>query len=211
MPIDIILASASPRRKQLMEEAGMKFMVRVSPVDETLGPELEANPHEAVKTLAERKAGVVVQEVLAVAENYQGTCVVLGADTMVVLNGEIFGKPRDIYDAKRMLRRLSGCTHEVMTAVSVWVIMAPEPGKTSVGRRTFVDTSTVTFHELTDEQISEYLKKGESHDKAGAYAIQGYGAELVKSTTGYMDTIIGMPVERLLKEFPDLCPSEAQE
>lgn len=204
MPIDIILASASPRRKQLLEEAGVKFMVRVSPVDETLGPELEANPYEAVQVLAERKAGVVVQEVLAVAENYQGTCVVMGADTMVVLGNEIFGKPRDIHDAKRMLRRLSGCTHEVMTAVSVWVIMAPEPGKTSVGKRTFVDKSTVTFRDLTDEQIAEYLKKGESFDKAGAYAIQGHGAELVEETTGALDTIIGMPIGRLLEEFPDL-------
>lgn len=102
---------------------------------------------------------------------------VIGADTMVVCEGEIFGKPVSLSDAKRMLRRLSaslsGRTHEVLTAVSVWMVAAPEPEKISLGFRTFVDRSAVTFHELTDEQIADYLRKGESFDKAGAYAVQG--------------------------------------
>ncbi|MBQ3106574.1 MAG: septum formation protein Maf [Eggerthellaceae bacterium] len=200
----VVLASASPRRKQLLEEAGVKFTVRtpVAPVDESLEPDLQADPPEAAKKLAERKAGAIVQEILA--EDFTGMLMVLGADTMVVKDGEIFGKPRSLSDGKRMLRRLSGSTHEVHTAVSVWMIAAPEAQDISLGFRTFVDTSLVTFHELTDEEISDYLRKGESFDKAGAYAVQGEGAALVKRVDGYMSTVIGLPVERLLREFPDL-------
>lgn len=200
--IDVILASGSPRRKQLLEEAGVRFTVHVSEVDETLDDDLLAAPMEAAKKLAERKAGAVVQEVLA--SDYRGAAVVLGADTMVVLDGTIFGKPRSLSDATGMLRKLSGNTHEVMTAVSVWMVMAPEPEKVSLGFRTFCDTSRVTFKELTDEEIAAYLKCGESFDKAGAYAVQGEGAKLVERVEGELDTVIGLPVKRLSREFPDL-------
>ena len=203
--LDVVLASASPRRKQLLEDAGVRFVVHASEVDETLEPDLAADPPEACKKLAERKAGAVVQEVLA--EDYVGMAAVLGADTMVVLDGEIFGKPVSLSDAKRMLRRLSGRTHKVLTAVSVWMVAAPEPEKISLGFRTFVDRSAVTFHELTDEQIADYLRKGESFDKAGAYAVQGAGADLVARVDGALDTVIGLPVGRLLEEFPDLMGS----
>ena len=199
---DIILASGSPRRKQLLEDAGIAFSVRVSEVDETLEPDLLADPPEAAKKLAERKAGAVVQEVLS--ENYLGMAAVLGADTMVVLDGEIFGKPASLSDAKRMLRRLSGRTHKVVTAVSLWMVAAPTIEDISVGFRTFVDRSAVTFRSLTDEEIADYLRKGESFDKAGAYAVQGEGASLVEGVDGALDTVIGLPVGRLLDEFPDL-------
>ncbi len=102
-----------------------------------------------------------------------------------------------------MLRCLSGRTHEVLTAVSVWMVAAPEPENISLGFRTFVDRSAVTFRELTDEEIVDYLRKGESFDKAGAYAVQGAGADLVARVDGAMDTVIGLPVGRLLEEFPD--------
>lgn len=201
---DVILASASPRRRDLLEQVGVAFTVRtpVTPVDETLEPDQLADPTEACKKLAERKAGAVIQEVLA--ENYTGMLIVIGADTMVVKDGEIYGKPRNLSDGKHMLRQLSGATHEVTTAVSVWMVSAPEVEKISLGFRTFADTSRVTFHELTDEQIDDYLRKGESFDKAGAYAIQGEGAALVARYDGSLDTIIGLPAERLIREFPDL-------
>lgn len=205
LALDVVLASASPRRKQLLEDAGVRFVVHASEVDEALEPDLLADPSEACKKLAERKAGAVVQEVLA--EDYVGMAAVIGADTMVVLDGEIFGKPVSLSDAKRMLRRLSGRTHEVLTAVSVWMVAAPEPEKISLGFRTFVDRSAVTFRELTDEEIADYLRKGESFDKAGAYAVQGAGADLVARVDGALDTVIGLPVGRLLKEFPDLAGS----
>lgn len=207
---EVILASNSPRRRDLLAEAGVKFTVHTpaTPVDETLDPDLAAQPEEAAKKLAERKAGAVVQEVLA--ENYTGMLIVIGADTMVVLDGKIFGKPRSLSDAKHMLRELSGRTHEVITAVSVWMIAAPEVEKISLGFRTFADVSRVTFRDLTDEEIAEYLAKGESFDKAGAYAIQGEGAALVDHYDGAWDTIVGLPAARLIREFPDLLDAEVK-
>lgn len=200
--LDVILASGSPRRRELLEREGVKFAVRVSEVDEQLDADLLADPPAAAKKLAERKAGAVVQEVLA--EDYRGMAVVIGADTMVVLDGEIFGKPKNLSDATHMLRRLSGRTHEVVTAVSVWMVAVSEDDNVSVGFRTFADTSAVTFKELEDGQIADYLRKGESFDKAGAYAAQGEGAKLIERVEGDLDTVIGLPVTRLLKEFPDL-------
>ena len=145
------------------------------------------------------------------AENYTGMLIVIGADTMVVLDGKIFGKPRSASDGKHMLRQLSGRTHEVITAVSVWMVAAPNAEDVSLGFRTFADKSYVTFRDLTDEEITEYLRKGESFDKAGAYAIQGEGAALVDHYDGSLDTIIGLPTTRLIKEFPDLVNAEAAE
>lgn len=208
---EVILASNSPRRRELLNAAGVKFTVRtpVTPVDESLEPDLAADPEEAAKKLAERKAGAVIQEVLA--ENYTGMLIVIGADTMVVLDGKIFGKPRSASDGKHMLRQLSGRTHEVITAVSVWMVAAPNAEDVSLGFRTFADISHVTFRDLTDEEITDYLRKGESFDKAGAYAIQGEGASLVDHYDGSLDTIIGLPAMRLIKEFPDLVNAEAAE
>lgn len=208
---EVILASNSPRRRELLDAAGVKFTVRtpVTPVDESLEPDLAADPEEAAKKLAERKAGAVIQEVLA--ENYTGMLIVIGADTMVVLDGKIFGKPRSASDGKHMLRQLSGRTHEVITAVSVWMVAAPDAEDVSLGFRTFADISHVTFRDLTDEEITDYLRKGESFDKAGAYAIQGEGAALVDHYDGSLDTIIGLPATRLIKEFPDLVNAEAAE
>lgn len=208
---EVILASNSPRRRELLDAAGVKFTVRtpVTPVDESLEPDLAADPEEAAKKLAERKAGAVIQEVLS--ENYTGMLIVIGADTMVVLDGKIFGKPRSASDGKHMLRQLSGRTHEVITAVSVWMVAAPNAEDVSLGFRTFADISRVTFRDLTDEEITKYLRKGESFDKAGAYAIQGEGAALVDHYDGSLDTIIGLPATRLIKEFPDLVNAEAAE
>lgn len=208
---EVILASNSPRRRELLDAAGVKFTVRtpVTPVDESLEPDLAADPEEAAKKLAERKAGAVIQEVLS--ENYTGMLIVIGADTMVVLDGKIFGKPRSASDGKHMLRQLSGRTHEVITAVSVWMVAAPNAEDVSLGFRTFADISRVTFRDLIDEEITDYLRKGESFDKAGAYAIQGEGASLVDHYDGSLDTIIGLPATRLIKEFPDLVNAEAAE
>lgn len=204
---EVILASGSPRRKQLLEAAGIRFTVHAADVDETLEPDLLAEPSEACKKLAERKAGAVVQEILADPE-FAGMLIILGADTMVVHRGEIFGKPRNLSDAKRMLRALSGDTHQVVTAVSVWMVATSSEGKVSLGFRTFADTADVTFHELTDERITEYLRQGESFDKAGAYAAQGEGAKLIAHIEGDRDTVIGLPVSRLLREFPDLAAAQ---
>ena len=200
--LNIILASASPRRRTLLAQAGVRFTVHVSEVDETLTEADIADPEKAAAKLADRKAGAVTQELLNA--NTQGMHVIIGADTMVVLDGEIFGKPKDLADAKRMLRALSGRTHEVMTGVAVYMINAVNPEFVNVGRKTFTDITRVTFKELSDEEIAEYLKKGESFDKAGAYAAQGEGASIIAGVDGAMDTVIGLPVGRLLEMFPDL-------
>ncbi|MDO5116966.1 MAG: Maf family protein [Eggerthellaceae bacterium] len=200
--LHIVLASKSPRRKELLEQAGVHFIVHASEADETLDEALQNDPAAAAGVLAERKAGAVVQELLA--QKPLEAWVVIGADTMVVLDGEVFGKPRNLSQAKHMLRALSGATHEVMTGVSVWLVNGDADGKVSVGKKTFTDISKVTFHELSDEQIDEYLKMGESFDKAGAYAVQGHAASFVSGIEGAVDTVIGLPVGRLLEEFPDL-------
>ena len=196
---EVILASSSPRRRELLDAAGVKFTVRTpaTPVDESLEPDLAANPEEAAKKLAERKAGAVIQEVLA--ENYTGMLIVIGADTMVVLDGKIFGKPRSASDGKHMLRQLSGRTHEVITAVSVWMVAAPNAEDVSLGFRTFADISHVTFRDLTDEEITDYLRKGESFDKAGAYAIQGRGMRFIRGIRGDFYTVMGLPGARLAR------------
>ena len=202
-PLKVILASKSPRRRDLLKEAGIKFTVRtpIEPVDETLDADELMMPVEAVKKLAERKAGALIQELIA--ESPEGLFMVLGADTMVVKGGDIFGKPRNLDDAKRMLGELSGVSHDVITAVSVWMLAA-DGENVSLAYRTFADKSVVTFKELTEEGIIDYLRKGESFDKAGAYAIQGEGRALVESYDGSLDTIVGFPVKRLIQEFPDI-------
>ena len=205
--MDIILASASPRRRDLLERAGVKFRVLQSDVDEALDDELLADPHQAAQELAQRKAGAVVQQILA-AKPESVQVVVIGADTMVVLDGHIFGKPHSASEGKGMLRKLSGRTHEVITGVSVWMVVADGQGNVNVGRKTFEETSHVTFKQLDDQTIVEYLRKGESYDKAGAYAIQGEGAKLVERTEGDYDNIVGLPVGKLLELFPDLAAGE---
>ncbi len=203
--IDIVLASASPRRRQLLEDAGLKFRVHAVDADETLDDNLLEEPLEAVKKLAERKARAAVEEL--VDDEYDGTMVVIGSDTMVVLRGEIFGKPVDAADAERMLRALSGCGHDVNTAVSVWVVHAPKGQDVGLFYRTFVDTTYVYFKDLTEEQIATYIASGDPFDKAGSYGIQSGAGAFVDHIEGALDTVIVFPVERLRQEFPDIFPS----
>lgn len=200
--IDIVLASASPRRRQLLEDAGLKFRVHAVDADETLDDDLLEQPLEAVKKLAERKSRAAVEELID--DEYDGTMVVIGSDTMVVLRGEIFGKPVDAADAERMLRALSGCGHDVNTAVSVWVVHAPKGQDVGLFYRTFVDTTYVYFKDLTEEQIAAYIASGDPFDKAGSYGIQSGAGAFVDHIEGSLDTVIGFPVERLRKEFPDI-------
>ena len=200
--LDLVLASASPRRRQLLEEAGLTFRVHAVDVDESLDERLLEQPVEAVGKIAERKAKAAVEQL--VTEDYDGTMAVIGSDTMVVLRGEIFGKPRDADDARRMLRALSGCGHDVNTAVSVWFVHAPAGQDVSLIYRTFVDTTYVYFKELSDEDIEAYIASGDPFDKAGAYGIQSGAAPFVDHIEGSLDTVIGFPVDRLKQEFPDL-------
>ena len=199
---DIVLASASPRRRELLAQTGVEFRVHAVDADETLDERLLEDPVEAVKKLAERKAKAAVEKL--VTPDYDGTMVVLGSDTMVVFRGEIFGKPHDADDARRMLRALSGHGHDVHTAVSLWAVHAPAGQDVGLYYRTFVDTTYVYFRELTDDEIDAYIESGDPFDKAGAYGIQSGGGAFVDHIEGSLDTVIGFPVERLQREFPDI-------
>lgn len=201
MEFDIVLASGSPRRRELLEQAGVNFRVHAVDVDESLDERLASEPVEAVKRLAERKAKAAVEQL--VTPDYDGSLVVVGSDTMVVFRGEIFGKPHDEADAERMLRALSGHGHDVHTAVSLWAVSAPAGQDVSLFYRTIVDTTYVYFRDLTDSDIAEYIASGDPFDKAGSYGIQSGGGAFVDHIEGSLDTVIGLPVQRMMQEFAD--------
>lgn len=180
-----IVASASPRRRELLSGAGFSFEIIPSDADETL-PE-GIGTEQAVCLLAERKA-------LCVLEGRENS-VVLGCDTVVVLDDVILGKPSDREDAKRMLRMLSGRTHQVITAVCI-----AEKGR----KETFCNVTEVEFYPLGEDTVESYVATGESDDKAGSYGIQGLGAALVKGIKGDYFSVMGLPVAecvRVLSSF----------
>ncbi len=174
---DFILASASPRRKEILTNAGYCFDIIPSDADETIEEML--SPEETVKELAKRKAEYVL-------DKYPDS-VVFGCDTVVAVDGVILGKPSDEQDAFRMLKMLSGRSHRVSTGVCV----------ISAGKEIcFSDTTEVSFYELSDETIRSYIATGECSDKAGAYGIQGYGSVLVKEIKGDYFSVMGLPAAR---------------
>lgn len=180
-----IVASASPRRREILQNAGYSFEVIPSDADESINEPL--SPEETVCELSRRKA-------LAVLES-NSDAVVFGCDTVVALENEILGKPKDDEDAKRMLRMLSGKTHIVSTGVCV-----TDKDSTEV----FANTTEVEFYELSEETIESYVKTGECSDKAGAYGIQGFGSVLVKRIKGDYFSVMGLPISetaRTLKKF----------
>lgn len=178
----LILASSSPRRKELLEELQIPFVISSSNVDESFNPSI--SPNEIVMELARRKVEAIYAD-----EQYP---FILGADTVVYLNGAILGKPASPEEAFRMLRELSGKTHSVYTGVA---IMAN--GICS----TFYEKTDLLFWELTDDEIHDYLDTGEPFDKAGAYGIQGVGRTLVKEIKGDYFTVVGLPISRTVREL----------
>ena len=180
-----ILASASPRRKEILSNAGFDFEVIVSDADENISEDL--TPEKTVEELAKRKA-------LSVWESNKDA-VVFGCDTVVAVDGKILGKPTDDEDAFNMLRMLSGKVHTVSTGVCIC-----SAEKLTV----FSNTTRVEFYSLSDETIKSYIATGECRDKAGAYGIQGYGRVLVKEIKGDYFSVMGLPVSqasRVLAEF----------
>jgi septum formation protein len=180
----IILASASPRRSELLKQARLEFQVAVSEALELTEPQLTAR--ELAQGNAYRKAR-------AVAEQFPHA-LVLGADTLVCLEGEVFGKPRDLTDAQRMLGRLGGRTHQVVTGVCLihWL---------EKRTRVFSECTNVSFKRLHERDIDEYLSSINPLDKAGAYAIQEGGERLVEAISGSYSNVVGLPVERVQREL----------
>ena len=205
--IRIILASASPRRRELLTQIVIEFEVVVSDTEENVS---FTQPARVVEELSVRKAGAVLE---ALGETEEDV-LVIGADTMVALEGEILGKPRSLSDAGEMLGRLSGKTHGVYTGVTVLY----RPGNVLKGddhtehaaasgtvqrliqRKTFHERTDVTFYPLTAEEIAFYLASGDCMDKAGAYGIQGIFARYVERIEGDYNNVVGLPAGRLYQE-----------
>ncbi|MDY5934012.1 MAG: Maf family protein [Oscillospiraceae bacterium] len=181
---DIILASASPRRSELMTLAGFRFDVICADIDEIV-PE-KALPQEVVMSLALQKAQ-------AVAKDHRKSAVV-GSDTVVALDGKILGKPHSESEAAEMLRSLSGRSHKVYTGVAI-----------VCGEKvtSFFEETEVEFYPLTDQEILDYVATGEPMDKAGAYGIQGRGAVLVKRINGDYFNVMGLPISKVYRELKD--------
>ena len=187
--MQLILASASPRRCELLRQEGFEFTVKPAHVDEIR--RAGERPEEFARRLAREKA-------LNIARTAAAGTLVLGADTIVVVNGEILGKPVDAEDAARMLRVLSGRTHQVITAVCL--VQAPDTLK-AMGQ----ETTSVKFRPLGQPEIDAYISSGEPFDKAGAYGIQGQASNFVAAIDGDYSNVVGLPVQlvrAMLKRFP---------
>ncbi|MEJ0036831.1 MAG: Maf family protein [Gammaproteobacteria bacterium] len=169
------LASVSPRRRELLTQIGVPHVVTGAHIDESVHP--GERPHDYVQRMARTKAQTVWEQDLSLA--------VLGADTTVVLDGQVFGKPADRADALRMLGLLSGRTHEVLTAVAL-------ASKDGLAMR--VSVSSVRFRALGADEIAAYWETGEPRDKAGAYAVQGLGAVFIEALSGSFSGVMGLPL-----------------
>lgn len=179
-----VLASSSPRRRELLESAGLRFTIQSPSIDESRrSGEL---PAAYLRRIARAKLRAV---------DAPDSAVVLAADTVVVLNGQVLGKPRDPAEARRMLNALSGATHDVFTGVAV--------GRAGLERYRAVKTR-VTFRKIESEEIRWYVATGEPLDKAGAYAIQGAGGAFVTAIRGSHSNVIGLPLAEALEMLHEL-------
>ncbi|WP_434797277.1 Maf family protein [Terrisporobacter vanillatitrophus] len=178
--MDIILASKSPRRREILENTKVRFSVKESQIDEVI--KADESPKETVMRLAYEKA-------LDVANNNKES-LVIGADTIVVINDQILGKPKNEEEAYNMIKLLAGKTHYVITGFALINL--------SLNKKVIdCEVSQVTFKELSEECIKDYLNTKESLDKAGAYGIQGYGGLLVKNIQGDYFNIVGLPISKI--------------
>lgn len=170
----LVLASQSPRRAEILRQAGIPFVVRVAPVDET--PLAEEKPEEYVRRLAEAKARAVPAD---------PDEIVLGADTSVVVHGDMLGKPADAAEARRMLALLSGRHHEVLTGICL-----------VRGKERIVDhaVTAVWFAPMSAREIEDYVASGEPMDKAGAYAVQGAASKFIRRIAGCYFNVVGLPI-----------------
>lgn len=198
----IILASASPRRRELLEQIGISFEICPAKGEEIITKTL---PDEVVSELSAQKA----REVAAMLKQYgkqhkdlmtPQDIMVLGADTVVSVDNQILGKPKDEADAVRMLSLLSGRSHEVYTGVTL--VLMSKSGK--VGEHTFFEKTAVTMRKMSEEEIERYIATGEPMDKAGAYGIQGKCAIYIDKIEGDYNNVVGLPVAAIYRELKGL-------
>lgn len=187
-PVSLVLASSSPRRRELLDQIGVRYQVIVPDIDESIDP--GESPEQYVRRLAREKAVAV-----NALPDVHGRFAVLGADTIVVCDDEVLGKPADKADAVRMLSKLSGREHITMSAVCVC------KGERS---ETLLSTTTVRFAQLSDARIEAYWLSGEAQGRAGSYAVQGLAAIFIEHLSGSYSGVVGLPLRetaRLLAEF----------
>ena len=177
----LVLASKSPRRSEILKNAGFEFVIRTADADETIADGI--NPEDAVVIIAARKAKAVERA---------NDEMVLGADTIVVLDDKILGKPKDREDAFNMLRSLSGRVHSVFTGVCAI---------SDKGSITFAEETKVEFYPLTDEEINSYIDSNDCYDKAGAYGIQGLASKFIRGINGDYFNVVGLPISSVYKKI----------
>lgn len=190
--MNIILASASPRRRELLTQIGLGFEVRVSQAEEKL---TQSDAALVVEELSAQKAEAVFA---GTVRREDGDVLVIGADTVVAKDGWIMGKPSNMKAAVEMLSCLSGSTHEVYTGVA---LICRRDGR--VRRRIFHEATRVTFYPMSEKEISEYLSTTDWMDKAGAYGIQGFCARYIKGIEGDYNNVVGLPVGRVYQEIKE--------
>lgn len=189
----VILASGSPRRRELLQQIDITPLIQVSDVDETIETTL---PWEAVRQLSLKKASAVADQI-----NFKpGTCII-GADTVVALDDQILGKPSSHGDAFQMIQKLQGRTHKVYTGVTMIAKLA-DGCQTC---RTFCEETSVVVFPMSEEEIKQYADSDEPMDKAGAYGIQGKFASFIKEIQGDYSNVVGLPVGRVYQEMKHLC------
>lgn len=199
----MILASASPRRKELLKQIGLPFEVMTSHVEEQIS---SVGPGQVVEELSCQKAEAVAEklsrsEPVCPESGREETLLVIGADTVVALDGAILGKPADREEAAAMLERLQGREHEVYTGVALFY---REAGSSKWTRKCFHERSRVHFFPMTKAEISEYVNTGDPMDKAGAYGIQGFCARYISGIEGDYNNVVGLPAGRLYQEIKEL-------
>lgn len=193
----VILASGSPRRKELLTQAGIEFSIITSDADET---PTKTVPEEIVMELSKRKAEDVYDRVVKEGIFKEGEDnFVIAADTLVFFGQDRMGKPKDKEDAVRMLKELSDNVHDVITGVT---ILHPADGELRTA--TFFEKTKVSVYKLSDEEIEAYVATGEPMDKAGAYAIQGYFGKYIKKIEGEYANVVGLPIARVYHELKGL-------
>lgn len=190
----VILASGSPRRKEILEQCGISFVIQKSDAEEVITKEA---PNEAVMELSKQKAYDVQKQIT------RKNTVLIAADTVVANGDKILGKPSDKEDACRMIKSIQGHDHSVYTGVTL-LIQDEETTKGAVQELTFYEETKVEILPMNDEEINDYVASGEVYDKAGAYAIQGAFASYVKGIQGDYYNVVGLPISRILRELKNV-------
>ena len=193
----ILLASASPRRRKLLSQAGYEFEVIPSKGEEVI---TKVHPAEVVEELSLQKAAEVAERIISGSERVRDFSVVIGADTVVAADHRILGKPADRDDARRMITTLQGNVHQVYTGVTL-IVRDPD-GSLRTG--TFHECTDVDVCEMTAEEVEEYISTKEQYDKAGAYGIQGSFGIYIRAIRGCYYNVVGLPISRLYHELQKL-------